>query len=168
MYLEFDTGRDRDAAQLLDYLDREREHGRGLHNRYGESMSQREIERFIERSQEYDYERQVIISPEFGDALSDAEMSLATRETMQEFVRDRPTATYCYAIHRDTEHPHAQVALTGSKTDLWTDQEDLDRTKERASERFRERELRRTRERQAEQERSTEPERDRNRRERDS
>jgi len=163
MYLEIDSGRDRDARQLLDYLDREREQGRGLHNRYGEPMDQREIQRFIQRSEEYEYERQVIISPEFGEALSDDEMSLATRETMREFVEDRPTATYCYAIHRDTEHPHAQVALTGSKADLWTDQDDLNRTKERAKDRFRERELRRERERdrQHERDRSPEPERER-------
>jgi len=165
MYLEIDTGREHDASQLLDYLDREREQGRGLHNRYGERMDHREIQRFIQRSEEYEYERQVIISPEFGGALNDDEMSLATRETMREFVKDRPTATYCYAIHRDTEHPHAQVALTGSKTDLWTDQDDLDRTKERAKDRFRERDLRRERERdrQQERERALEREHDRSR-----
>ena len=161
MYLEIDTGRDHGASQLLDYLDREREQGRGLRNRYGERMDQREIQRFIQRSEEYEYERQVIISPEFGEALSDDEMSLATRETMREFVKDRPTATYCYAIHRDTDHPHAQVALTGSKTDLWTDQDDLDRTKERAKDRFRERELRRERERDRQHQRDRSPERER-------
>jgi len=40
---------------------------------------------------------------------------------MSEFCKDRNTATYCYAIHRDTDHPHAQVALTGTKRDLWMD-----------------------------------------------
>jgi hypothetical protein len=176
MYFEVDGGRQQGASQLLSYIacepDADRDHEQEpdrdrtrLYNRSGDEMSDREIQRFIDRSKQYEYERQAIISPEFGDELSNEELSLATRETMSELVGDQPTATYCYAIHRDTDHAHAQVALTGSKRDLWTDQDDLDRAKERAIEQTREREIRRERERHREREQERERQRE-NRRER--
>jgi len=94
-------------------------------------MSDEEIEAFIEKSEEYEFEREVIISPQNGTDLSDDQFSLYTRQVMSEFCKDRNTATYCYAIHRDTDHPHAQVALTGTKRDLWMDKEDCEQLRER-------------------------------------
>lgn len=124
--------REHGARNLVEYLDKEK----GLENRAGEEMSDEEIEAFIEKSEEYEFEREVIISPQNGTDLSDDQFSLYTRQVMSEFCEDRNTATYCYAIHRDTDHPHAQVALTGTKRDLWMDKEDCEQLRERAHEQF--------------------------------
>jgi len=160
MYYHIDTGRARGAGQLVSYLGRE---NHKLRNRRGEQLTEKERERFVERSQAYEYERQIIISPERGDELSKEQLSLGARRSMREFVRDRPSAEYVYAVHQDTEHPHAQIAVTGQKSDLWTDQEDLEQLKDRAREQFRERERRRTRDRQRDREREQEHERDQER-----
>lgn len=124
--------REHGAGDLLNYIDKEQ----GLENRFGEEMSEAEKEAFIEQSEEYDFERQVIISPEHGDDLSNEEFSRYARRVMSDFCQDRPTATYCYAIHRDTEHPHVQVALTGTKRDLWMDKQDCWKLRDRAHEVF--------------------------------
>lgn len=159
MYYHIDGGRDHGAAQLTSYIGRD---DHQLRNRRGEELTEEEREQFIERSKEYQYERQIIISPENGDELSRQELSLGARRSMREFSRDRPSAEYVYAVHQDTEHPHAQIAVTGQKSDLWTDQDDLDRLKERAREQFREKQRTQTRQRheQRQQEREQRQERD--------
>lgn len=124
--------REHGARDLVEYLDKEQ----GLENRFGKKMSNEEIETFIKKSEEYEFEREVIISPENGTDLSDDQFSLYTRQVMSDFCEDRNTATYCYAIHRDTDHPHAQVALTGTKRDLWMDKNDCEQLRERAHEQF--------------------------------
>jgi TfoX/Sxy family transcriptional regulator of competence genes len=162
MYYHIDGGRDHGAGQLTSYIGRD---DHQLRNRRGEKLTEEERDQFIERSKEYQYERQIIISPEHGDELSRQELSLGARRSMREFSRDRPSAEYVYAVHQDTEHPHAQIAVTGQKSDLWTDQDDLDRLKERAREQFREKQRTQTRERheQRQQEREQRQERDRDR-----
>lgn len=160
MYYHIDTGRDHGAGQLTSYIGRD---DHQLRNRRGEKLDEQEREQFIDRSQEYQYERQIIISPENGDELSKQELSLGARRSMREFCRDRPSADYVYAVHDDTEHPHAQVAVTGQKSDLWTDQDDLDRLKERAREQFREKQRARTRERHKERQQHREQRQERGR-----
>ena len=166
MFWRMDSGRDHGAGKLLRYINRSKERGqereRGLRNRFGEPMSDDEREEFIERSREYGHEKQVILSPERGDELSDREMSLAVRKSMSEFTKERPSADYCFAIHRDTEHPHAQVALTGTREDLYADIEERRRTRDRAQEHFREAERRRERERRREHDQEREKEHERN------
>lgn len=148
--------RDHGAARLVSYIDKER----GLRNRRGKEMTSREVKEFIERSEQHEYEEQWQLSPANGNTLSDDQLSLATRKIMSDHLEDRPTGTYCYAIHDDTDHRHVQVAVTGEKADLWTDKQDLERLKERARECFREKEYHR--ERLREQGREQERERDRN------
>jgi TfoX/Sxy family transcriptional regulator of competence genes len=162
MYYHIDGGRDHGAGQLTSYIGRD---DHQLRNRRGETLTEEEREQFIERSKQYQYERQIIISPEHGDELSRQELSVGARRSMREFSRDRPSAEYVYAVHQDTEHPHAQIAVTGQKSDLWTDQDDLDRLKERAREQFREKQRTQTRERhkQRQQEREQPQKRDRGR-----
>ena len=154
------------AGQLLSYISREPHE---LRDRFGDRMAGEDIEEFIDRSERHGYEEHWVLSPENGERLSDDELSLAARKTMSEHLEDRPTGTYCYAIHRDTEHPHVQVAVTGEKRDLWTDQQDLDRLHDRAREHTREREhqherareRKHQRERERRRERELEHERDR-------
>lgn len=124
--------REQGAKQLVNYIDKDK----GLENRFGEEMSNDEIKTFIKKSKEYGFEREMIISPENGHKLSDDQFSLYTRQLMSEFCKGRPSATYCLAIHRDTDHPHVHVALTGTKRDLWIDEHDCDQLREHAHEQF--------------------------------
>ena len=126
---------DRDASRLLKYIQRDTP----LRNRFGEEMSDQEIETFIERSKRHEFERDIILSPENGNDLSSEEFSLHTRQVMGEFLEGRPTATYCYALHRDTDHPHVHVALTGARRDLYMNREDIAEVRERTNERMVER-----------------------------
>jgi hypothetical protein len=103
-------------------------------------MSDREITEFNSRSEEHAHTKQVVIFPENGNELTDDELSLAARRNMSEFVSDRPTASYCYAVHRDTDHAHVQVAITGEKRDLYADKQERKQMRTSAREQFRERE----------------------------
>jgi hypothetical protein len=161
------------AGDLVQYLDKER----GLRNRRGEEMTREEREAFVEKSREHEFRRLVTISPGDGDRLSDREMNRRTRQTVSGFLEDRPSADYCFAIHRDTEHHHAQVALTGKKRDLYMDRDDIERVREQAREQFpdldreeertreqqRERDLERTLGREVEREREQQREREQER-----
>lgn len=158
MFWRMGNGRDHGAGKLMSYISRDTHR---LRDRYGNEMDEREKQRFIDRSEKYGHEKQVILSPERGDELSDCEMSLAVRESMSEFTKERPSADYCFAIHRDTEHPHAQVALTGTREDLYTEIEERRQTRDRAEEHFREKERRQERERQLEREKEHERKRTR-------
>lgn len=160
MFWRMDSGRDHGAGKLMSYISRD---AHELRDRYGNEMDEHDKQRFIERSEEYGHEKQVILSPERGDELTDREMALAVRKSMSEFTKERPSADYCFAIHRDTEHPHAQVALTGTREDLYAEIEERRRTRDRAQEHFREKERRRERERRQERERERQQERERQR-----
>lgn len=161
MYWQMDlSGRDTDAGRLTSYI------GRGEHqlrDRRGEPMSDREIGEFIDRSKEHNHEKQIVISPADGNAMSDDELSLAARRNMSEFVEGRPTADYCYAIHRDTEQAHVQVAVIGSKRDLYADKKERKQMRTHARTHFRERERQHGR---ARRERARQREYDRRHRER--
>lgn len=121
---------DRDASRLLSYIQRDTP----LRNRLGEEMSEKEIEAFIEKSKRHQFERDIILSPENGGKLSPEEFSLHTRQVMGEFLEGRPTATYCYALHQDTDHPHVHVALTGERRDLYMNREDIRTVRELTNE----------------------------------
>jgi hypothetical protein len=131
------SGRDTDAGKLTSYIGRE---DHQLRDRRGQPMSDHEIEEFIDRSKDYTHEKQIVISPENGNELSDDELSLAARRNMSEFIEDRPTADYCYAIHRDTDQAHVQVAITGAKRDLYADKGERQQMRTNAREQFHERE----------------------------
>ena len=154
MYWQMDlSGQDRGAGDLTRYLSRDNAQ---LRDRRGDPMGIEDIEAFNDTSEQYGHTKQIIISPEDGDRMSDEEMSLAARRNMNEFVDSRPTATYCYAIHRDTEHDHVQVAMTGEKRDLYADKEERKQMRTNARTQFRERQRqhgRARRERAREQER---------------
>lgn len=165
MHWDLDSGRDHGAGKLLRYINRSQERGqereRGLRNRYGEAMTDDERKEFIERSRDYGHEKQLVLSPANGHELSDAELSRMARRNVSELTADRPSADYCYAIHRDTEHPHVQVALTGTVSDLYVSPDERDRHRERAREQFREREYQHRRAREKKRERERERHRER-------
>jgi hypothetical protein len=103
----------RGSGDLLDYMSDEQ-----LRSRSDRPMTAGEVQRFIDLSEKKEYTEQWIFSPKEGGELSDEEMSLAVRKTMREHLNGRKRGTYCFSIHRDTEHDHAHIAMTGQKSDL--------------------------------------------------
>ena len=131
-YMDRETG----ADDLLNYMDREETPLRSAH---GQPLSEGEREAFIQKSERHQFVRDVIVSPENGQDLSARELAQGVRSTMNDFLEDRPTASYVYALHQDTEHPHAHVALTGERRDLFMDREDIEHVREHANEQLVER-----------------------------
>lgn len=123
------------AGALMAYIGRD---GNAIKDRTGRELSVGEQADFIDQSTEYEFTRQIIVSPERGDELSDRELDLRTRQIMRELTQDRPSVRYVYSVHRDTDHPHAHVVLTGTREDLYMDVEDIDRVRAQATENFRE------------------------------
>ncbi|KYH23777.1 hypothetical protein HAPAU_38560 [Halalkalicoccus paucihalophilus] len=150
-YLDTDY-RDTGSGDLVNYIGREGD--TPVCDRADRPMSDERKEQFVEKSERHQFERHMIISPENGNDLSNDELGRETRKTMEQFTKGRPTATYAYSVHRDTEHPHAHVAMTGEKTDLYMDKGDIEETREHANERMVERS--RYRNRRQEQERENE------------
>lgn len=133
------TYREHGAGDLVTYIrrgDRSVADDVPLKNRAGRELSDSEIEGFIAKTERHNFERDIIISPENGADLSQRELERATRATMNEFTDGRPTASYVYAVHEDTEHPHVHVAVAGDKQDLYMDREDIMQTRDHANERF--------------------------------
>lgn len=122
------------AGDLMNYISREGD--TPVYDRSGQEMSNQRKQRFIEKSEQHQFERHMIISPENGDQLSNDELARETRRTMEDFAKDRPSTTFAYTVHRDTEHLHAHVAMTGEKTDLYMDKQDIDAVRENANERM--------------------------------
>lgn len=153
--------REHGAGALLRYIGRDEQ----VRDRAGRELSDRELRGFVEQRKDHQFERDVILSPERGEELSATELERAARETVAGWERDsdrsRRSARWVYAVHRDTDHEHVHVAMTGTKHDLYMDQSDLSDLRERGRERFREKE--REREREREQERTISRERDRGR-----
>jgi hypothetical protein len=124
------------AGDLVQYIERGAD--RGLRDETGRRLSDEDRYRFVRRSEEREFTRSVVLSvPEHAEAdLSDRAMGRETRRTMNEQLRDAPSARYAYGIHEDTNHRHAHVAITGNEHDLTWDRDDLDHLRERANERF--------------------------------
>ena len=126
-YMDRETG----ADDLLNYIDYEETPLRSAH---GQPLSDPEREAFIEKSRKHEFVRDMIVSPENGRDLSARELSQGVRSTMNDFLEDRPTASYIYALHEDTDNPHAHVALTGERRDLYMNREDIGQVRDHANE----------------------------------
>lgn len=122
------------AGDLVNYIGREGD--TPVYDRAGRPMSEEQKEQFIEKSERHEFERHMIISPENGNDLSNDELGRETRKTMEQFTKGRPTATYAYSVHRDTDHPHVHRRGNG----LYMDGEDIENVREQANERMVERE----------------------------
>lgn len=142
--------RDHDANDLLSYINRTE---RPIRDHSGQEMSSEDIQHFIDKSENYEYEESWIYGPKRGDEMSAEELSLAVRKTMREHLEDRQRASYCFAVHTDDETNHAHIAVAGAKDDLRTDPDDLDRMRELGASHTREQERDRERERKQERER---------------
>lgn len=122
------------ARALVDYIDRE-EHE--LKNRAGQTMTDEEREIFQARSEHYEFERHMIISPA-DDGYSDQELEEATRKSINNWFDDAETVDFCYTVHRDTDSAHTHVALTGDRDDLGMFPEEMNPFREQSEELFQE------------------------------
>ena len=138
------------ARALLNYIERDRP----LRNSAGREVTDRERERFVEKSQEHNFERELRISPDPEADVSRADLERETERYLRDFTRDRPSVRGVYSFHNDNGVPHVHAALTGERRDLYLGREDLERDRERLSRRL-------ERGRGLEREREREPERDR-------
>lgn len=113
------------VRKLVEYLDK----SQGLYDRCGCEMDESAKERFLESTVGDEMGRLLTASPE-NKELSDGELSKATRRALEDYLSGRYSADYIMAIHRDTDRPHTQVALSGNEDDLEMDQTDIDDLKQ--------------------------------------
>lgn len=99
--------------KLVNYLNKDHAE---IYDHCGRKMDEDERNEFVRRSKSEEMHRMITLSPisEAGEALTDEEMSLHARETMNEYLKGRPEASYCFSVHRDTDNPHVQIAVTGN------------------------------------------------------
>ncbi|MBX0305654.1 relaxase/mobilization nuclease domain-containing protein [Haloarcula salinisoli] len=129
--------RESGAGNLVDYIQRDRSQDAvetvDLRNQTGRQLSETDVDRFVEKSREFQFQRHMIVSPDPEGQYTPEEVSANTREVMNREFGQRPTTEYVYAVHRDTEFPHAHVALTGRESELEMDRAEIERLRERAS-----------------------------------
>ena len=130
------------AGNLVDYIRRDREQDAGatvdLRNPAGRELSDPEVDQFVDKSREFGFQRHLIVSPDPTGQYSPEEVQANTREVMnQEFAR-QPTTDYVYAVHQNTDFPHAHVAATGKQAELEMNLEDIREMSERAETAFEE------------------------------
>lgn len=129
--------RDSGAESLIDYIQRDRSQDSGtaveLKNPSGHRLSEQEVEQFVDKTREFQFQRHLIISPDPDGSYSPGEVSENTREFMNRQFASEPTTDYVYAVHRDTEFPHAHIAATGEQAELEMDREEIQRLRDRAA-----------------------------------
>ena len=125
------------AGSLVDYIQRDRSQDAvrniNLQNATGRELSEAEIDQFVEKSQYHEFQRHLIVSPDPTGQYTPQEVNERTREFMNRELGQQPTTEYLYAVHRDTEFPHAHVAVTGRELELQMDRAEINRLRGRAS-----------------------------------
>lgn len=125
------------AGNLVDYIQRDRSQDAvqtvDVRNSTGRQLSDAEVDRFVEKSRDHQFQRHLIVSPDPDGQYTPAEVSVNTRDVMNREFGQQPTTDYVYAVHRDTEFPHAHVAATGRESELEMDRAEINRLRERAA-----------------------------------
>jgi hypothetical protein len=134
--------RDDGAGDLVQYIQRDRSQDAvntiDVRNPAGRTLSDAELERFIDKSQQHNFQRHMIVSPDPTGQYTPAEVNANTQQLMNREIAQHPTTEYVYTVHRDTEFPHAHVSVTGREQELEMDRAEIDRLRERASDFFNE------------------------------
>ncbi|GCF15990.1 hypothetical protein Harman_39250 [Haloarcula mannanilytica] len=130
------------AGNLVDYMRRDRAQDAGatvdLRNPAGRDLSDSEVDRFVNKSQEFGFQRHMIVSPDPTGHYSPEEVDTNTREIMnREFAR-QPTTDYVYTVHQNTEFPHAHIAATAEPAELELNRDEIQQLRERAATTFEE------------------------------
>jgi hypothetical protein len=109
---------------LLEYCSRRRHFD--VRNRAGNIMTDEEINAFIKKSNEYRFEREILLSPD-NHNISPKDFDRKVRESIESWLRreNKYTVDYCYVLHYDhRDHPHVHIILIGEKRDLEMMRED--------------------------------------------
>jgi hypothetical protein len=130
------------AGNLVDYIQRDREQDAGatvdLRNPAGRELSDSEVNRFVDKSREFGFQRHLIVSPDPTGQYSPEEVRANTRDFMNSEFTQQPTTDCVYGVHRDTEFPHAHIAATGERAELEMGREDIRQMREQAATAFEE------------------------------
>lgn len=140
MIMDTNYDGDGNCNKLVNYLQKEQAE---MYDHTGRELDDDELNEFVRKSKNSEMERMITLSPvkEAGDAMSDDEMSLHARKTMNEYFQDRPEASYCYSIHRDTDVPHVQVAVHGNYDSLKMYEDEIEEMNEMAQAQWQDEEL---------------------------
>jgi hypothetical protein len=129
--------RESGASNLVQYIQRDRSEDAvqsvELKHPAGRELSDAEVEQFVEKSRAMQFQRHMIVSPDPSGQYTPEEVGKNTRELMNREFGQQPTAEYVDAVHRDTDFPHAHVAITARKRELAMNRTEIDRVRERAA-----------------------------------
>ena len=120
------------ASALVSYI--EQDHP--LRNSAGRELSDREVRGFIEKSERHQFEREFQISPDPKAGVSQRDLERHTQRFIDDFLTDRPSVRAVYAYHGSTDIPHAHVAMTGKRHDLFVDREEITGIRQTLSQRL--------------------------------
>jgi hypothetical protein len=120
------------ASALVNYI--EQDHP--LRNSAGRELSDGEVRGFIQKSERHEFEREFQISPDPEADVSQRDLERQTQRFVGEFLTDRHSVRAVYAYHGSTDIPHAHVAMTGERRDLFVDREDIDQIRQNLSQRL--------------------------------
>ena len=120
------------ASALVNYI--EQDHP--LRNSAGRELSDSEVRGFIQKSERHEFEREFQISPDPEADVSQRDLERQTQRFVGEFLTDRHSVRAVYAYHGSTDIPHAHVAMTGERRDLFVDREDIDQIRQNLSQRL--------------------------------
>ena len=121
------------ASALVNYIEKDYP----LRNSAGRELSQREVNEFVRKSKQHQFERELQIAPNPYADVSQPQLERETRRTIGEFADPaHSSVTAAYAVHDDNGVLHAHVALTGKRRDLFMDAEDISQTRDRLEQRL--------------------------------
>jgi hypothetical protein len=124
--------RESGASALVNYI--EQDHP--LRNSAGRELSEHEVRDFIDKSERHEFEREFQLSPDPEAAVSQRDLERQTQRFIGEFLTNRRSVRAVYAYHGSTDVPHAHVAMTGKRRDLFVDRDDLARTRQKLEHRL--------------------------------
>lgn len=142
------------AGALLNYMQTDQGRQITLRDHTGKALSRDELEQFVQHSKDCGFERQFIISPDPDLDIHQQAFDRGTRALMRQWRADKANVRYVYAVHDQREKPHAHVAVTGPKRELYMDRDDLDAFRDTAADAFRESERASHRQRTADAQRT--------------
>jgi hypothetical protein len=126
------------AGALVNYMQTDQGREITIRDHTGKALSRDELEQFVQHSKECGFERQFIVSPDPDLDVHHRAFDRRTRALMRQWRADKANVRYVYAVHDQRDKPHAHVAVTGPKRELYMDRDDLDAFRETATDVFRE------------------------------
>ena len=121
------------ASALVNYIEKDYP----LRNSAGRELSQREVNDFVEKSKQHQFERELQIAPNPYADVSQSALERETRRVIGEFADPaHSSVTAAYAVHDDNGVLHSHVALTGKRRDLFMDAGDISQARDRLEQRL--------------------------------